>query len=75
MRSSHNSTTINVTINGKAESILNNITVSELLILKEIPQQHVAIVVNDTVVPRSRWNHIVCQHNDNINVFSAVAGG
>ncbi|AZG36050.1 MULTISPECIES: sulfur carrier protein ThiS [Shewanella] len=66
---------ITLQLNGVEQIVRANLNVAELLILCDLPTQSVAIVVNDSVVPRSRWMHILCQANDNITVFSAVAGG
>ncbi|MGL6013792.1 MAG: sulfur carrier protein ThiS, partial [Shewanella oncorhynchi] len=32
-------------------------------------------VLNAEVVPRNRWQSILCQHEDKLELFSAVAGG
>ncbi|MGK0407946.1 MAG: sulfur carrier protein [Shewanella psychromarinicola] len=66
---------ITLQLNGVEQIVRANLNLAELLILCDLPTQFVAIVVNDSVVPRSRWMHILCQANDNITVFSAVAGG
>ncbi|MFT6976883.1 MAG: sulfur carrier protein [Shewanella psychromarinicola] len=66
---------ITLQLNGVEQIVRANLNLAELLILCDLPTQSVAIVVNDSVVPRSRWMHILCQANDNITVFSAVAGG
>jgi len=62
-------------LNGVEQIVRANLNLAELLILSDLPTQAVAVVVNDSVVPRSRWVHVLCQANDNITVFSAVAGG
>ncbi|PKG77350.1 thiamine biosynthesis protein ThiS [Shewanella sp. Actino-trap-3] len=66
---------ITLQLNGVEQIVRANLNLAELLILCDLPTQSVAIVVNDSVVPRSRWMHVLCQANDNITVFSAVAGG
>ncbi|AZG73095.1 sulfur carrier protein ThiS [Shewanella livingstonensis] len=66
---------ITLQLNGVEQIVRANLNLAELLILCDLPTQSVAIVVNDSVVPRSRWMHAVCQADDNITVFSAVAGG
>ncbi len=66
---------ITLHLNGVEQHVRANLNLAELLILSDLPTQGVAIVVNDTVVPRSSWMHAVCQADDNITVFSAVAGG
>ncbi|MGX9460326.1 sulfur carrier protein ThiS [Shewanella sp. A14] len=66
---------ITLHLNGVEQQVRANLNLAELLILSDLPTQGVAIVINDTVVPRSRWMHVLCQADDNITVFSAVAGG
>jgi sulfur carrier protein len=66
---------ITLQLNGVEQIVRANLNLAELLILCDLPTQSVAIVVNDSVVPRSRWMHVLCQANDNLTVFSAVAGG
>ena len=75
MDANHPSQSIQVVFNGAAETLKGTVTISELLILKQLPINAIAIVVNDKVLPRSRWNHVICHQYDRINVFSAVAGG
>ncbi|MGI1998357.1 sulfur carrier protein ThiS [Shewanella frigidimarina] len=66
---------ITLHLNGVEQQVRANLNLAELLILSDLPTQGVAIVINDTVVPRSRWMHVLCQADDNITVFYAVAGG
>lgn len=36
---------------------------------------NVALVVNQNIIPKSLWLNHVCQNHDQIEIFSAVAGG
>jgi sulfur carrier protein len=40
-----------------------------------IDLNNVAAVVNQNIVPKSEWQQHLCQPNDQIELFSAVAGG
>ncbi|WP_282110749.1 sulfur carrier protein ThiS [Shewanella algicola] len=66
---------IRLELNGTTVMLEPDLSLSGLLVVNNIDVASVAIVVNDTVIPRSGWQHIQCQANDRINVFSAVAGG
>ncbi|WP_372941640.1 sulfur carrier protein ThiS [Shewanella sp.] len=66
---------IRLVLNGTTVLLESKLSLSRLLAINNIEAESVAIVVNDTVIPRSGWHHITCQANDRINVFSAVAGG
>jgi sulfur carrier protein len=37
--------------------------------------RHVAIAVNETVVPRTAWDRVSLQDNDRVEIITAVAGG
>ncbi len=37
--------------------------------------RHVAIAVNDTVVPRAAWDDVQLHANDRVEIITAVAGG
>jgi len=47
----------------------------EILALKQVAEQSVAVVVNQVIIPRSEWPHYQCQIGDQVEFFSAVAGG
>ncbi|MCL1143156.1 sulfur carrier protein ThiS [Shewanella gaetbuli] len=66
---------IQITINQQLENINTNVVLTELLDNKGISHNSVALVVNQRIIPRSQWHEYVCQPNDNIEFFSAVAGG
>lgn len=36
---------------------------------------NVAVAVNNTVISRSKWDQYIVRADDNISVFSAIAGG
>ena len=66
---------ITIQINGNDENIMTNMSLAELIVLKNIQPQSVAIVMNSDVVPRSRWPYVQCQASDKVELFSVVAGG
>ncbi|MCC4831997.1 sulfur carrier protein ThiS [Shewanella sp. 1_MG-2023] len=66
---------ITIEFNGLAQELGYNSSLLQLIELKNLNPKSLALVLNDQVVPRSRWAQIECQHSDKIDVFSAVAGG
>jgi sulfur carrier protein len=38
-------------------------------------QKGIAVAVNETVVPKTKWNSYVLQPNDNVLVIKATQGG
>ena len=66
---------ITIEFNGSAEKLQSNASLLQLVELKDLNPKSLALVLNDQVVPRSRWAQIECQQSDKIDVFSAVAGG
>ncbi|WP_052074439.1 sulfur carrier protein ThiS [Shewanella mangrovi] len=62
-------------INAVAEEVLLNISITTLLEQRDIAANSVAVVVNGVITPRSSWSTTICQANDEIEIFSAVAGG
>lgn len=66
---------ITIEFNGLSEAVDNAASLLQLIELKELNPKSLALVLNDQVVPRSRWAQIQCQQSDKIDIFSAVAGG
>ncbi|RYV01488.1 thiamine biosynthesis protein ThiS [Shewanella sp. OPT22] len=69
---------INIKFNGENISIESNLSIQALLLLDVAQIKNVnaiAVVVNERILPRSKWTDTTCQENDQIEVFKAVAGG
>ena len=41
----------------------------------ELPQEGIAVAVNNHMVPRSEWEHFVLHENDELIIIKAVCGG
>ncbi|NUP26264.1 MAG: sulfur carrier protein ThiS [Nocardia sp.] len=65
---------IGVTVNGIDHEFTEPLTVRELLERLELPCQGVALAVDGTVFPRSRWDETVGRGWE-IDVLTAVQGG
>ena len=62
-------------INNVAQSLTQPTSLAELILAQNISLDSIALVLNTQVVPRNRWQTILCQHEDKLELFSAVAGG
>ena len=65
-----------VYINNKAFVFTSEIKVEELLCKAEInDHKGIALAVNNTVVPKSKWNEFSLKDDDKIVVIKATQGG
>lgn len=64
-----------LTINGKREEIGAIATLPELLSWKNLPGQQVVIELNGEIVPRERWETVVLQPDDVLEILRFVGGG
>ena len=70
---------IPVFINGQALQVDKNLNLQQVLLLATEPHQldlaNIAVACNQHIVPKSQWSEQGCREGDQIDVFSAVAGG
>jgi sulfur carrier protein len=70
---------IPVFINGQALQVDENLNLQQVLLLATEPLQldlaNIAVAFNQHIVPKSQWSEQGCREGDQIDVFSAVAGG
>ncbi|PKG58956.1 sulfur carrier protein ThiS [Shewanella sp. GutDb-MelDb] len=66
---------ISIVLNDEVVTVSIGTSLVKVLEHQTIALDAVAIALNSEVVPRSRWPHIVCQQDDQLEVFSVVAGG
>lgn len=64
-----------VKINGKEEKIENGLNLQALVINKNLSPDRIVIEHNLNIVPKGRWQSIILQENDNIEIVSFVSGG
>lgn len=62
-------------INNIPQSLSEPTSLAAVILAQDIALDSLAIVLNAEVVPRNRWQYILCQHEDKLELFSAVAGG
>ncbi|TSD99391.1 sulfur carrier protein ThiS [Skermania sp. ID1734] len=68
------STPVGITVNGQDHEFSESISVRELLTRLDLPDRGVAIAVDGSVFPKSRWDEQV-QRGWRIEVLTAVQGG
>ena len=66
---------MDITINGKPTIIEESITLSELIALKSVIQEGIAVALNDIVIPKSQWETVQIKSGDKILIITATAGG
>ncbi|WP_157982857.1 sulfur carrier protein ThiS [Aliidiomarina minuta] len=64
-----------IIFNQQRLEISTGLSISALLEQQNIPIQGVAVAVNNEVIPRSLWQEVGIQEQDQVAVFQAVAGG
>jgi sulfur carrier protein len=67
---------ITISINGQQKHVSEGCYLHQL-IEEDVGTHlaHIAVVVNETIIPKSLWQTHQCKAGDHIELFSAVAGG
>ena len=66
---------INVTINGKTESIAAGISLQSLLKLLGIQSERVAIEYNREIIDRNQFDALHLKEDDRLEIITFVGGG
>lgn len=64
-----------VTVNGKSHQVDDGTTVIDLLRAAGVPENYLAVEINDDVVPREQHATRTIQDGDRIEVVTLVGGG
>ncbi|MDD3040793.1 sulfur carrier protein ThiS [Bacteroides sp.] len=64
-----------VQVNNKEVKINPVSTLTQLILLLELPFQGIAIAVNNKMIPRTEWEHFLLHENDNLIIIKAACGG
>ncbi len=64
-----------ITINGEAEDVEAELTVTELLARRRIDAIRVAVEVNEDVIPRKTFSDTTIRDGDRIEIVTFVGGG
>lgn len=64
-----------LTINGQAHSFDQPLNIKALLAALDLADQRLAVECNGEIVPRSRFDELLLQHGDHLEIVIAVGGG
>jgi sulfur carrier protein len=64
-----------VTINGETGELPDGARVDAVVARLGRGQKGIAVAVNDSVVPRSRWSSVELAEGDRVEVLTATQGG
>jgi len=66
---------LSVLVNGEPRSVPTGATVSILLGLLGLRERRLAVALNRSVVPRSRYDRVALAAGDRVEILEAVGGG
>ena len=66
---------MNIILNNDEQVVLESISISELLEKFKIDLEYMAVEVNQTIVPKSKYESFILKENDKVEIISAVGGG
>jgi len=64
-----------IVLNGKPESIVEPMTVAELLRGKELAPIRVAVEINEELIPRRTFVETILRDGDRVEIVTFVGGG
>lgn len=64
-----------ITVNGKPETVNNSLRLSEFFEHQQINTAAIAVAVNGVVIHRENWHEYRLKHDDSLTIIQAVAGG
>ena len=67
--------TIAVTLNGELKNLPESLTVAHLLQEMKLPQERLAVEINQAIVPRAQWDSFVIQAGASVEIVQFVGGG
>ena len=66
---------IKIKVNGKVQSINDNLKISDLVRNLKIPMKKVAIELNQEIIDKKNINKISLKKNDKIEIVHFIGGG
>lgn len=64
-----------ITVNGRQEDYLKEISVSGYLTSKEMRTDRVAVELNGKIIPKSMYGDTIIKDQDQLEIVSFVGGG
>ena len=66
---------MHIMLNDRLIEINSSITIIQLFDYLKLDSLGIALAINQIIIPRENWNHHYINHQDNILLFQAIAGG
>ncbi len=66
---------MNILLNNKKEKVTEEITLEQLIKVKNINNKYFAVEINKQVIPKSNYHKHVIQNGDVIEIITAIVGG
>lgn len=64
-----------ITVNDEPFEIPSGSSLSDLALLKQLPDKGVAVAVNNNMVTRAEWQNRILAPGDDVVIIRAVCGG
>ena len=64
-----------IILNDKVNYVEENISIEQMLIIKEIKNLYIAVEINKEIVPKSKYSKCNLSEGDRIEIITAVGGG
>lgn len=64
-----------VVVNGEEISIAAGISLQQLIEMRQLADQRIAVEINGEIVPRSAWPGQALYEHDRIEIVHAIGGG
>jgi len=68
---------IQIKLNGENRSLMNVINLNDFVLnqLNGKEPNGIAVAVNDLVIPKQKWESVIINENDSVEIIHAVQGG
>lgn len=64
-----------IVLNGKEEDLLPSLTIWELLKVKNLEPDRIAVELNMEIIAKAAWTEVALQDDDQVEILSLVGGG
>ena len=64
-----------ISVNGDPHEVPGDCTLTRLITILEMQDRRVAVAINRGIVPRTRYDTVVIEDGDRIEILEAVGGG
>jgi len=66
---------ITIILNGKSKEIDENSNINQLLSTLELINKRLAVEINQQIIPRSEFDHVILKQHDKVEIVQAIGGG